>query len=226
MTNSFAATAAGCAFFLILFICAPVIAEANCDDLVAVGDLITSGDQAPITYPKLIASALGSHWINEGVSGAGWGGLAARAQTRVDPRAKQIGCTSPYLILFAGTNDIANGVPTKMTFDGFVAYLKARISSGWDRRRIVVVTMLPRIHVSEAKRSEFNSFLVSGASTFGYSLARIDLDPSLGCSSCETNKEFYVDGIHPNALGEQILASVICRSMNGVPFASCPQRPH
>jgi lysophospholipase L1-like esterase len=195
-------------------------------NLVAVGDSITAGVGATTAYPALIASSLRSQAFNQGVSGAGWPILAAQAAKEVDPRLSRTDrafCTDPDLVLFAGTNDIFNEEKTSaQTYALFQTYLSARLVAGWKPNKIVVVTMLPRSKSKENDRSAYNNNLVSGAATYGYMLARVDLDPNIGCSGCEANMSFYVDGVHPNNTGQEMLANLICEAMHLPKTTTCP----
>ena len=103
-------------------------ARAMCNNLVAVGDLITAGNDK---YPTLIASSLRSHAFNQAYGGSRWSDLAARAAEEVDPKLNQTSdCRNPYLILFAGTNDMVTRTAAQ-TFADFRTYMSARISAGW-----------------------------------------------------------------------------------------------
>jgi lysophospholipase L1-like esterase len=214
-------------FFVVVLSRSGATDPSTCNDLVAVGDSITGGYLASTSYPTLIEASVGSHAFNEGRSGAGWNDLGALAATEVDKKNSRGGrndyCKDPFLILFAGTNDIFNGGKTgPQTYALFQNFISARLSAGWRPNKIVVVTMLPRSRARENERSAYNAGLVSGAAIYGYKLARVDLDPNIGCSGCETNRTFYVDGVHPNDTGQQVLANVICKAMNLSEIAACP----
>lgn len=205
-----------------LLICTSETARAMCNNLVAVGDSITAGNDK---YPTLIASSLRSHAFNQAYGGSRWSDLAPRAGVEVDPKLKQTSdCKNPYLILFAGTNDMVTRTAAQ-TFTDFRTYMSARIAAGWNPAKMIVVTMLPRFQIKDSDRNEYNNALISGAATYGYVLARVDRDASLGCEGCETNKRFYEDGVHPTVIGQQVLANIICHAMNLQAPAACPSYP-
>jgi lysophospholipase L1-like esterase len=172
---------------------------AQCLNLVAVGDSITVGFGATNPHPANISTALSTISSNQGVNGAGWnydfggGNLTARAATAVDPTLG--GCNSPFLILFAGTNDIVLGGSTgAQTYAYFQTYITARLSAGWLPQEIIVATMLPRSDASETQRTNYNNLLISGAATYGYTLARLDQDSNIGCAGCASNLTYYQSG--------------------------------
>jgi lysophospholipase L1-like esterase len=177
----------------------------------------------------MIGSSLGTQVFNQGVSGAGWNILAGHAATEIDQklsRTNRVFCTEPFLILFAGTNDIFNEGKTGIeTYELFQNYLTARISAGWKPDKIVVVTMLPRLQAGESERNAYNNRLISGAMTYGYKLARVDLDPNIGKPGSEANHKYYVDGVHPNEAGQRVLANIICKALNLPPAMVCPSYP-
>jgi len=201
-----------------------------CWDLIAVGDSITYGFETTNPWPVNISTALGTSSDNLGVSGIGWNTtvsgntLTTSAPTLVDPIRTTFGDCAPklpYLVLFAGTNDIFNsGYTGTQTYGYFQTYISARLSAGWLPHQIVVATMLPR-GSSDTDRTTYNADLVNGATTYGYALARLDLDSNIGCFGCQSNITYYnSDAIHPNNTGQQIIANLICAAMR--PTVSCP----
>lgn len=221
------------AFFVGLFCLwqQPVLPAAHgkiCLNFDAVGDSITDASTGG-TWPAAIAAALSSTGTNDGVSSRGWNyGAGSSTLIELGPTVDghlaslSSGCSSPTLFLFAGTNDIALNASTgAQTYGFFQTYIAARIASGWNATRMVVVTMLPR-NSTDTNRASYNTALIGGAVTYGYRLSRLDLDPNIGCTGCNLNTTYYTgDQIHPNATGQQIIANLNCLAM-GLPSVSCP----
>ena len=116
-----------------------------------------------------------------------------------------------WLVMFAGTNGITLASHTAAReLDDFEIYLNARIAAGWLPATMVVCTMLPRDpSISEAVRTEYNNGLISRAGTFGYKLARLDLDPNIGGPSANLNPTYYYDQVHLNETGHGIAGQII-----------------
>jgi lysophospholipase L1-like esterase len=182
-------------------------------NIVAVGDSITNGYATTTPYPGLIASHFGTTSIAKGHDGSGWvhdggtGSIPANA-SEVDAVV-----TSPpqTLILFAGTNDFAFDFADPTTiFNDMMTYRAARVSAGYNASKIIICTMLPRGSFIDGLRTTYNGLIVSNASTYGYAVARLDLDPNIGPLGSETNLTYYnSDQIHPNNAGHSIIAGII-----------------
>jgi lysophospholipase L1-like esterase len=117
-----------------------------------------------------------------------------------------------YLVVFAGTNGIhtALGNHSAATeYADFQTYIAARLAAGWDASRIVVCTMLPRTGVSEVTRGTFNTSLVGGAVTYGYKLARFDLNASIGAAGQDLDTTYFYDGTHLTDVGHAIAGQII-----------------
>lgn len=115
-----------------------------------------------------------------------------------------------WLVTFAGTNGMAlggNSVSAELV--DFETYINARLSAGWNADNIIVCTMLPRDLFLEISRTEYNNGLVSRAGTFGYRLARFDLDPTMGVAGAFNNPTYYYDGLHPTEAGHEILGQIV-----------------
>jgi lysophospholipase L1-like esterase len=165
------------------------------------------GDGLAVTASNEATASIGWAWNTSGAKTTP--NLISLAATQVDPLLNAP--NSPWLILFAGTNDITYGDTAAQAYASFQTYLAARLAAGWPVARIIVCTMLPRGSAVEAARAIYNPLLVSGASTYGYKLVRLDLDPNIGQAGQNTNAEFYEQtfAIHPNIAGMTIVASDI-----------------
>lgn len=165
------------------------------------------GDGLAVTASNEATASIGWAWNTSGAKTTP--NLISLAATQVDPLLNAP--NSPWLILFAGTNDITYGDTAAQAYASFQTYIAARLAAGWPAARTIVCTMLPRGSAVEAARTPYNASLVSGASTYGYKLARLDLDPNIGQANQNTNPEFYEQtfAIHPNIAGMTIVASDI-----------------
>jgi lysophospholipase L1-like esterase len=128
----------------------------------------------------------------------------------VDPA--QRGGIPNYLVVFAGTNGIHPSLGNHSAateYADFQSYIAARTAAGWAATRIAVCTMLPRTGVDETVRTTFNALLVSGASTYGYKVARFDLNASIGAAGQNLDTTYFYDGTHMTDAGHAIAASII-----------------
>lgn len=205
----------------------------QCFNIVGVGDSITLGSGVATPWPAAIGTALSSTASNQGVSSIGWnynpggttGGssLIGIAAANVDPLLSSLTCNGaqPYLVLFAGTNDIFYGATGLQAYGSFQTYLANRISAGWKMQNIIAATILQRAGDSTADRAAYNDAVVADQSHFA--LARLDLDPNIGCNTCNTNTTYFMmDQVHPNQTGTSIIANIICNQIVPKPGASCP----
>lgn len=113
------------------------------------------------------------------------------------------------LIAFAGTNGIQiAGHSAAQEYADFQVYITNALAY-FQPRDIVIVTCLPRETMSETTRSAYNALLVGGVATYGYRIARVDLDPNIGCAGCQLNATYFFDTIHPTDAGHAVIANVI-----------------
>jgi lysophospholipase L1-like esterase len=189
------------------------------------GDSITI-DRAYLNYSfvlhGLMTAALGqsASLTQRGTNGISynydWSGdpaigtMTVDAISFVDPA--QRGGIPNYLVVFAGTNGIHPSLGNHSAateYADFQSYIAARTAAGWAATRIAVCTMLPRTGVDETVRTTFNALLVSGASTYGYKVARFDLNASIGAAGQNLDTTYFYDGTHMTDAGHAIAASII-----------------
>lgn len=200
-------------------------ARNQCLDIVAVGDSITDGQYTGglTPWPQNIGTALGTTVQNKAISGATWTGLIPLAAAQVDPLRTTMTCATPYLALFAGTNDIyVGGATAAQTYASFVTYLTDRLAAGWIPNQILVFTMLPRDGADDTVRQSYIALQVAGAATYGYRVVRLDLDPNIGCAGCQSNAYYNGDLTHPTQMGLQVIANLGCLQMITVLSPRCP----
>lgn len=186
------------------------------------GDSITYGYgiAAGSSYPHQLGTMLGSGYtvLSSGVSGKRItdGSLAntcTNEASRID-ECYDASRPSNRLVVFCGTNDLANGDSAATAYSELVTYCQARQAAGW---KVCVVTMLPRNDVSiEAARTTFNASVRSGWQSFANSIADIAADTAIGDSGDESNTTYYSDGIHPTAAGAAIVAGHISRALQTI----------
>lgn len=141
-----------------------------------------------------------------------FGTLTADAVTRVDPVLANSG--TKYLVIFAGTNDIfLNSTSGANTWLLLKAYIEARIAAGWSAANICVVTMLPRQGQHESDRTAYNSAIRSNQATYGYKIADVAANSTIGDAGDENNTTYYLDTIHPTAAGHVIIQGIISAAL-------------
>ena len=183
-------------------------------DLVAfVGNSITTGmycgngktwsSQSARQLPQL------THWYNLSRGGITTQGLAALAPDSLDPLLKSTTARS-VLIFWEGTNDlVVNRASAEAAHEAIQAYCRARREAGW--QRIIVMTVLPRESspAFEEQRQRLNVLLRAHYSDYADALADIAAHPEIGEAGDEKNREYYADGVHTTARGNEIIAGVV-----------------
>lgn len=200
----------------------PLNAEFN---ITTNGDSITI-DQAYSNYSYVLHSLLtatlgkrasltqrGTNGISYNYDWSGDPGTSTMTQDAVlfvDP-TRRAGMPN-YLVVFAGTNGLHPSLGNHSAateYADFQVYIGARLAAGWVADNIIVCTMLPRTGISEVVRSAFNAALVGGASTYGYRLARFDLDANIGAAGQNLDTTYIYDGTHLTVAGDVIAAQII-----------------
>lgn len=220
--------------FVARCIAGPVLLESpaiGCN-LVFHGDSITFGTGVLTNFVQylianeqpLVPAPYQLNPINYGIGGQGFhyvydtninpNNLCVDATNRVDPQL--IPGKTNVLVTFAGTNDIwpqLGNSTAAQTYGYFTnGYAPQRVAAGWTTspNKWVVVCMLPRQNLDDTIRQSYNALLVSGASTYGYAIARSDLDAFVGCSGCQSNLTYFQsDFIHPTSAGDLIISQLL-----------------
>ena len=198
--------------------------SASSIQIIAHGDSITDGSAASEGYVTrlvrslYVASGIKADYKNRCIGGQGFTYVynsSAYPNNLVDDAAAEVdaamsGSLTNYLIVFAGTNDYKLGAKTPAQIrTAFQTYIAARIAAGWTASRICVCTMLPRETVNETDRSTINSNFTADAGTYGYTLAPLHLNASIGAAGQQNNTTYFLDTIHPTDAGQAIIASII-----------------
>ncbi len=187
------------------------------DSMTAVPNGYVTDEQA---YPSLVLQSLGDSRDLNDTALAGWrmDQLVDSDTTNADPKIV-IGKNN-ILSIFAGSNDFGNNneTPEQIMAD-FVLYCSTRRAAGWNK--IVVATMLPRndshdmVYPNfEPNRIAFNTLLRNGFSPHADGLIDIGADSIMGNVDNIDNTLYFVDGVHPTALGHSILAPYFFNAIN------------
>lgn len=188
----------------------------TCLESVIVGDSIAEGFGATINWPNRVATSFKKTFYNKSHGSTGWnyngsgvaggvGSLINLAASEVDPLLTTAACIPPKLVLVAGTNDIFYSGSGSTAFTNLTTYINARLAAGWTSDLIYVATILQRSGNTNAERLTYNTSVIGS----GFKLIRFDLDPNIGCNTCNTNLTYFqADQTHPNNAGQQVLADV------------------
>lgn len=193
--------------------------------IVAHGDSMSLTGAVKKTYLPRLAELLGARcaqWTRCGINGASWAfawasagyawTLTEDALLRVDSAMgpSVAGAPRNVLIVFAGTNGVILGGHSAATeYANFKTYIAARIAAGWRGKDIIVCTMLPRTGLSEPTRTTYNASLVGDDGAYGYKLARLDLNASIGAAGQNLNTTWFLDGTHPTDAGHAVIAQIL-----------------
>ncbi len=197
---------------LLLFCCA-------CTALSAQPEIVIEGDSLSVFYPGSFASALktaiGDRAEVTSLARTGDTVYELLFQPVPMPRSKAIGRPS-IALLWAGTNDINQGVPAETVFLNLLSETKRFQEKGW---RVVILTSIQRQSrhndaVKDAERLKFNNLIrhyppekAPWASVIDVAAlpAFSDVD-----STVTANTHFYYpDGVHLSAEGGKVIADKV-----------------
>ena len=195
------------------------------------GDSITNGHSASSpdnTFVEQLRHILSEKYKSvdvyaRGIDGQGWEYVWPSSGYRLTLRQDAFSSVDrwrrasadSWLVLFAGTNDIALGnIGGEEAASALKRYIDERIESGWQPNRLIVCTMLPR-EGTERQRRVFNDLIVSLANRYQYRLCRLDLIPHMGGSDDNLHTVYFSeDQIHPNDAGHLVIARTIAELIN------------
>lgn len=196
----------------------------QCLNIAASGDSIAGGFGATTAYSDLLAAAFGSTATIYWDGGIGWnyntggtiGGntLISLAPANIYPLKTSLTCGNgqqPFFLFEGGEADLRYGATGAATYAAFQTFYNGAIAAGQDPQNIFVLALLPATGEDNTQRGIYNAAIVSG----GYNVVRLDLDPNIGCDSCNSNSTYYqADGIHPKQAGQAIIANLTCLRIN------------
>jgi hypothetical protein len=183
------------------------------------GDSISAGYGSGVEYSTLAAAEMQSGFgtmTNIAVSGETFATMLSNIPSNVVPvinaaiSAKQI----PMCSCFAGTNDIVASASASAVYTTATNYFETCKTDG--AKYCFAWTILPRSGFAgfEATRLSFNSMLLAGYSSIEVDyVVNVGADPSLGNVNATSNGTLYLDGIHPTAFGDQILADYFAANL-------------
>lgn len=206
--------------------------------LVAIGDSITKGtytaptDPSPNTvaekpFAKLVADALGyDEFINCGMNGTSVSRLAKvfpehAMSVRIDKTPD-----ADLLIVAAGTNDYAGGIPLgsfedteDISFCGGLDVFFSKIAKRY--KRVAVITPIPRRddgeNVTGATLADYSRAIEHFAKKYGFFLVDGSLVP-IDAKSEEGRRLCMLDGLHPNPYGHELYAGTVISAISASDF--------
>jgi lysophospholipase L1-like esterase len=184
------------------------VATAPPATIAAVGDSITAGYLAPVSWPSLIG-----RWDKAKVTDLGHPGWATA--TMAEHFADAIASGAEVITIMGGTNDCAYGVPVDQVVVNVASMVRAARDAG---RRAVVIGPLPRAGSDSAGAPHNDCLLSLRAAESRYAAANrvMFVDPWPAFSGPTAFQALYVDGTHPNARGALVLARVVARSFGWI----------
>jgi lysophospholipase L1-like esterase len=167
----------------------------------AVGDSITAGYLAPVSWPTLMTI-----WDNASVTNLGHPGWATA--TMVEHFGDAIATGAQVITIMGGTNDCAYGVPISQAAANIASMVTAAEQAG---RRPVLIGPLPR---------EGDDTCLLGLRLAESALASVNgvtfVDPWETFSAPNAFQTLYVDGTHPDAQGAYLLARLVAYELGWV----------
>jgi lysophospholipase L1-like esterase len=115
---------------------------------------------------------------------------------------------SNVMVLFAGTNDIAGGTSGATTYGYITTYVGLAHTAGF---KVIVGTMLARSGLTAGQlteRSALNAAILANAAG-AEAVADFGGDTILGDQASTGNAAYFGDGIHPTALMQPRMASIL-----------------
>jgi len=141
---------------------------------------------------------------NLAVSGSVLADLVARAGA-TDAKGILAMYRKPWLVVWAGANDLATGRTATQCYNDLVAYCQARQAAGWN---VAVLTILPRADGIEVLRAPVNTNIRANWATFADAVVDVAADSRIGDTG-DNVLPYYYDGTHLTASGEQIIADLV-----------------
>lgn len=180
------------------------------------GDSITRGlqlDDERWAYPYTLAEKMGVDQINNySITGTAISRDNEMGQAFIN-RYKEIDNTSDMIIVMGGTNDISRGVPigdpddtSTETVYGAVKNLMYGLKFYYPNAIIVFCTMPKRDKAQDYGEKVSNCIIETGAI---FDIPVIDLFHAEECDLTRDNNKYYIDGVHPNRAGHDIISQYI-----------------
>ncbi|MRX44789.1 SGNH/GDSL hydrolase family protein [Agromyces kandeliae] len=169
----------------------------------AVGDSITDADSRDFAAGDLGAASWATYVVDDGFALAGgwaqWGATTERMAESVAPVEADV------LVLLAGTNDVAFGVP----FDESAANL-ARIVDAVGITDVVVAS-IPPMDAFPERAEDYNARLDDLSGDRGWRF--VDASADLRTADGRFEYGMSSDGLHPTAEGARVLGAAIAAAL-------------
>jgi lysophospholipase L1-like esterase len=174
----------------------------------AVGDSITAGYLAPVSWPMLV-----SQWDDATVTDLGHPGWATA--TMVEHFGDAIATGAQMIMIMGGTNDCAYGVPVSQAAANIASMVTAAEQAG---RRPLLIGPLPREGNDSTGAPDNTCLLNLRAAESAYASANgvTFVDPWATFSVPNAFQTLYVDGTHPNADGAFLLATLVAQTVGWI----------
>jgi len=154
-----------------------------------------------------------TRWFNVSLGGITTQRLQQLAPQQIDGLLS-LTSGNAVLVFWEGTNDlVVNKSDAEAAHEAIKQFCLARRKAGW--KKIVVLTVLPRKSGAdfETRRIKLNQLLREHFAE--YSDALVDLDNShlIGDNGNQDNREYFVDGVHLSAKGNEIVAGLVAAKL-------------
>ncbi len=179
-------------------------------DSITFGAGATSGKDWPVTMQKALTGKY--RLTNLGINGQKAYEILANAPSRTDKLWNLYSATPKVYLLWAGSNDIAEG-KTSSVIDSLTSRISAARAAG--ATKILLGTILPRGDAAfEVDREKINSAIRASGHLGADGVADVAANKTIGQANQNTNTTYYEDGIHPNDVGYQIIAEIWQKALN------------
>lgn len=199
--------------------------------IMCVGDSITYGSglsDLSQRWSDLTAARTGVLMENLGVSGDTTGGMLARCQYQVFPQKPDA------LILLGGPNEIFFTLEYLPSCANVVSIVRQAQAHGI---KVLLGIPLPfvaeELPVQEWNMDKYNPLLATLCEQYAnwlrlycrqINVPVVDFREEFYTKDNLINKELFLDGIHPNAQGHQIMSDVLCARLKSLGWAQQPAK--
>ena len=167
----------------------------NSNVVVALGDSITEGvDGGDTPWPARLATLSGKNVINAGVGGEESSGALNRIGGLLDDYKPG------YIIIFTGANDAIRDLDTDITVGNILAMVQAAKAN---KTMPIVATLLPMVEEHLIYNSAADRI---SAGVRNIAKSENVMLVELNAEFTDPDNELIFDGLHPNDLGNQIIA--------------------
>lgn len=191
--------------------------------LICLGDSLTFGLRVPHSqaWPRLISRQTGMEVQNLGISGDTTSGMLARLQNLTGMLSHGAAENMPVLLILGGSNDIfyagtdtvARANIGAMIHQAMAAHLMPVVGiplpisaedapKNWGK--------IADFHKAAQQIAAYSQWLKDFCTAFG--VAYVDFRQDFLTEDGAVRRELFVDGLHPNARGHEIMAQRLLRS--------------